>query len=543
MRRLLSSLATWILLCVFPGLPGGAAAGLFSSLLEGEPPVRNAPLPLSARQREAHTGDLDAMRAQKTIRVLTTFNRTDYFLHNGKACGFEYGLLQEYEKHLNRGRRRGELPVRLEWYPVPFDRLIPYLKEGRGDLVAAGMTVTQKRLREVDFTEPYLRAVDELLVAHEDVTGLNGTDDLAGRRVFVRPACSYHEHLQALNRGLAARGLPPIEVREVSNLLSDEDLMELVNAGTLEMTVVDGHVARLWARVLPHIRVHEQVKVNRNGRIAWMVRKDCPRLKASLNAFIRENRQGTLLGNILFARYFDNVQWVSNPLGREQLENLCTYAPLFRKYGERYGIDWRLIAAQAYQESGLDHEKRSPAGAVGIMQVLPSTGRDHRIRIPDVRDPESNIHAAVKYLALMRDSYFNGDDVDPRARMRLALAAYNAGPGNIIRARRKTESLGYDKGRWFRNTEVGTLLTVGREPVRYVSNINKYYLSYIMAAEILRMRDTDREGLRELVRPASPPPSPTDPFGGGVTSPGFGFFSPAQARAGSPLQRCASIRP
>ncbi len=130
------------------------------------------------------------------------------------------------------------------------------------------------------------------------------------------------------------------------------------------------------------------------------------------------------------------------------------------------------------------------------MQVLPSTARDHRIRIPDVHDPENNIHAAVKYLAMLRDSYFSGPDTDPKALMRLALAAYNAGPARIRKARKKAEELGYNKGRWFRNTEYGTLVTVGNEPVRYVSNINKYYLSYIMADEILRQRGMKKKSLQ-----------------------------------------------
>jgi len=497
---------------------------VFSLLFEGKHTVQDPSLPLSTRHREVHTGDLDTMVERKTIRVLTTFNMTDYFLHNGRACGFEYNLLQEYEKHLNRGKKRKELRVRLEWYPVPFDRLIPYLNEGKGDLVAAGLTITENRLREVDFTRPYLRTVDEVVVAHKDVKGLNGIMDLAGRDVFVRPACSYHEHLRALNRRLAAAGRPQVRILEVSNLLSDEDILEMVNAGTLEMTVVDSHVARLWARVLPNIRVCNRVKVNENGQIAWMVRKDSLRLKKSLNDFIKKNKQGTLLGNILFTRYFDNVQWVSNPLCREQMESLSTYAPLFKKYGKRYGIDWRLIAAQAYQESGLKHDQRSHAGAVGIMQVLPSTGRDHRIRIPDVYDPENNIHAAVKYLALMRDTYFHGKDIAPQARMRLSLAAYNAGPGKIIRARRKAEALGYDNGRWFQNTEYGTLLTVGREPVRYVSNINKYYLSYVMADEILRLRGNKKESIQKDTQPLPPglPFRPANhPAGDGASIGGF----------------------
>jgi membrane-bound lytic murein transglycosylase MltF len=490
---------------------------------EGKHSGQGTFLPLPTRLHELHTGDLDTMMERKTIRVLTTFNMTDYFLHNGRARGFEYNLLEEFEKYLNRGRKGKELKVRLEWFPVPFNRLIPYLQEGRGDLVAAGTTITENRLQAVDFTLPYLRAVDEIVVTHKDVQGLNKIEDLAGRDVFVQPDGSYHEHLRALNQRLVDDGKTPIRILEVSNLLSDEDILELVNAGTLKMTVVNSHLARLWARVLPDIRVHENIKVNENGRIAWMVRKNSPLLKKKLNGFIQSHKQGTRLGNILFTQYFNNVKWISNPLCREQLDNLSTYAPLFKKYGKKYGIDWRLIAAQAYQESGLKHERRSKAGALGVMQVLPSTARDHRIRIPDITDPENNIHAAVKYLALLRDDYFNGPDIVPQARMRLALAAYNAGPLKIIKARRKTEALGYDKGKWFQNTEYGTLLTVGREPVRYVSNINKYYLSYVMAAEILRLRGAEKENIQEDTRPfLSGLPFPTDDlFSGGVYSGGF----------------------
>jgi membrane-bound lytic murein transglycosylase MltF len=214
-----------------------------------------------------------------------------------------------------------------------------------------------------------------------------------------------------------------------------------------------------------------------------MVRKNNPELKKSLNQFLSRHKEGTLLGNIFFKRYYKDMRWIKNPLSRESLEKFEQYRVWARKYGELYDIDWLLIGALAFQESGFDHSVRSRVGAVGLMQILPSTAADKQIAVGDIHLPENNIHAGVKYLALLRDLYFNDPEMDPVERIRFALAAYNAGPARMKRIRKLAAEMGYDPNRWFQHCEIAALRIVGRETVRYVRNINKYYVSYTLAVQ------------------------------------------------------------
>jgi membrane-bound lytic murein transglycosylase MltF len=153
-----------------------------------------------------------------------------------------------------------------------------------------------------------------------------------------------------------------------------------------------------------------------------------------------------------------------------------------------------LVAAQAYQESGLDHSKRSRAGAVGVMQVLPTTAASRQVGIPDIDDLENNIHAGVKYLHFLAEHYFNDPEMDALNRGLFTFAAYNAGPTRIQRLRREAKQRGLDPNRWFENVEVVVAEQVGSEPVRYVSNIYKYYVAYKLEEENFKRRQRLLEG-------------------------------------------------
>ncbi|MFO7983126.1 MAG: transporter substrate-binding domain-containing protein [Desulfuromonadales bacterium] len=436
--------------------------------------------PLGKHLDETFTGDLPEIIERKHLRVLTNFNRTNFFLHNGQLYGFEYSLMKEYEKFLNSSIGRRELGLTVEFVPVERDRLIPDLLEGRGDIAAAGLTITPQREKRVDFTRPYLRGIDEVVVTHRKVKGIESVEDLSGREVFVRSSSSYRESLAGLNREFKKRGLDPVEIVKAGETLETEDILELVNSGAVEITTADSHLADIWSKVFDDIRVHPDVAVRTGGEIAWMVREDNPELKASLNRFLKNYTQGSLMGNIYFNRYFQGTQWITNPLSA--LQDDAPYIDLFKKYGKEYGFDWRLLLALGYQESGLIHQRTSHAGAVGIMQIRPSTARDPNVGIDDVSSLEKNIHAGVKYLAFLRDRYFDSPGIQKRQQVRFSLAAYNTGPRRIMEARQKAEKMGRDPDKWFRNVEIAVLGLVGQEPVRYVSNINKYYIIFSRAA-------------------------------------------------------------
>ncbi len=428
--------------------------------------------------RDAFLGDLPKIRKRGVLRALVAPSRTDCFLDGARPRGIFVDLLEPYRKSLNKGLKRRDLQVVIKYVIVPFHDLIPALLEGRGDVVVANLTITPEREAKVAFAHGETNSVDELLVVHKDVAGIESLNDLAGRTVQVLAGSSYASHLRALSERLVATGAAPVNVVEADPYLATEDLLELTNAGVIDVTVADDYRARLWARVLPDIVVREDVKVNTAGTIGWAVRKENPQLLKSLQAFAAKVRAGSLLGNTLLKRYYGNTKWIKNPTSKKAQAKLERLIVLFKRYGAKYGFDWIALAAQGYQESTLDHSVKSPAGAVGVMQLLPSTAKDKNVGIADISSVENNIHAGAKYLAFVRERYFSDPALREEDRVAFSWAAYNAGPRKVKRMREKTAKLGLDPNRWFGNVEHGALAVVGQETVRYVRNIYKYYVTY-----------------------------------------------------------------
>jgi membrane-bound lytic murein transglycosylase MltF len=462
--------------------PGGSGSGAAEE--SGEPETLSF-----ARARRPFFGDLGEIRERRFLRALVSYSKTTFFHDGPEARGFEVEMLRKYEGFLNQGVDDPYDKVRVVFIPTPFDRLLEELEAGRGDLAAAGLTLTAARREEAAFTAPYLTNIRELVVSGPDTPELDSLDDLAGRRVVVRAGSSYVGHLLALSERLEAAGREAIRVEEADPRLVTEDLLEMVNSGALELTVADSHIAGAWAEVLPAITVRQDLAIHTGGEISWAVRRGAPDLLASLDAFVAGHKKGSLLGNIFFKRYYGASKWVGNPLAADEAARLREHIALFQEYAGRYGIDWLALAAQAYQESGIDQGKRSGAGAVGVMQLLPSTAADKSVGIPDIEDLENNIHAGAKYLAFLRDRYFDDPAIEPAARLDFAWAAYNAGPARVRGLRRRAEERGLDPNRWFAHVEKIAAEEIGRETVDYVANINKYYLAYRLQFEAAQRRE------------------------------------------------------
>ncbi|HHJ17779.1 MAG TPA: lytic transglycosylase F [Gammaproteobacteria bacterium] len=435
-------------------------------------------------------GDLPEIRKRKVLRALVTYNRTDFFFYQGGTRGIQVEFLNEYVKYLNKGVKREENRVHVTYIPVSFNELIPALRAGRGDIAADFLTITAAREKQVSFITGGDWKISELVVSNKAAGKLESIEALSGKPVYVLNGSSYIEHLEALNREFRKQKLAPVKIRPVDAHLLSEDILEMVNSGTLRITVVDDYIARLWKKVLPGIRVHDDLAISTGNRVGWAVRKQNPALLESLNNFSRKIKKGTLLGNMLFKRYYKDTRWIKNPTGKTELKKLSALTALFEKYGRKYGFDsWALIA-QAYQESGLDNNRRSARGAVGIMQILPSTAADRNVNIKNVRQLENNIHAATKYLAFLRERYFSDPGITPENRLAFTWAAYNAGPARINKMRARAKKMGLDPNVWFLNVELAVSKFVGREPVRYVAHVYKYYVAYKLAAEATGKKTT-----------------------------------------------------
>jgi membrane-bound lytic murein transglycosylase MltF len=441
---------------------------------------------------ERWNGDLDAiLRKRRVIRVLISYSKTSFAVVQGRPQGMEYELLHDYEKFLGAKLRRHTIKPLVVFIAVPRVQLIPLLIEGKGD-IAAGLAVTPEREKLVSFTFPYIKDVREVVVTGKEVNGLSSLDDLSGRTVHIVAGSGYVEMLREVNQQLRQTGLKPVRIVQADKVLETEDLLEMVNSGIFKMTVVDEYIADLWKGLLPGIVVLKDILPDKGVNIAWVVRKENPQLLTSLNEFIKTKAsQGPMLSDVLLAKYYGNTKWVRNPLAKSERRKLVRYETYFKKYARIYGFDWLKIAAMAYQESHLDGNVQSRAGAVGVMQMLPETA--HQVGIRNIYNEKNNIRAGVKYLAHLRDTYFKDPRISPADKVDFALAAYNAGPVRIEELRKKATELGLDPNKWFFNVERVALREIGQETVQYVANIYKYYIAYKSAESIIREKRRRRQ--------------------------------------------------
>jgi membrane-bound lytic murein transglycosylase MltF len=432
------------------------------------------------------------------IYVLTVYDKTNFFIDDqGHYRGFEYDILKGFEKTINKGKKLSQQHY-LVFVPMRFEDILPALAEGRGDIGAANFTVTAAREKIVDFANPYLTDVKEIVIVNKDASGIESIDDLAGRSLYVLAGSSYVGHLKALNKRFASQGLDAMKIVEADPDLDHADILELVNSGIIDLTVADEHVAKAWSSVFPNVIVKTDIAVSRGGNIAWAIRKNIPTFKASVNAYVKKIKIGTLLGNMAFNNYYMSRKWVRNPNEPQERVKLEKVVKYMKKFADRYDWDWVAIAAQGYQESQLNQSKVSSSGAVGIMQLLPSTAAHAPIGIRNITKAENNIHAGVKYMNYVLNRYFNDPAIAPADRIDFAWAAYNAGPARIQGLRRRAEKRGFDPNRWFNNVEHMAAESIGRETVDYVANINKYYIAYRFALEREEQRSKARA--QEAVR-------------------------------------------
>ena len=432
---------------------------------------------LTGHKEKLQLGDLDAMKKRGVLRVLTRNNAINYWLYRGREVGFEYDMVKALADKLG---------LRLEMViPPRREDLIPWLQQGRADLIAAGLTDIAKRRAEVDFSPPTMQ-IQQILVMPSG-TAIHGIKDLAGQRIFVRASSSYAEQVKKLSKTLAK----PIEIVSIDE---DEEFEEIVNKvalGKYSLTVLDSNLADFALASRPQLVKGPALTETQN--LAWAMRKNSPKLMLALKRFLTNGdyKPHGLMYNILKRRYFgkrsrQRAQKSATPVNAGGA--ISPYDALLKKYAQQYHLDWRLLAAQMYQESRFNKDTKSWVGALGLMQIMPQTAAE--LGVGDPRVPENSVKGGAKYMRKLIDRY------DPtlahKDRLRFALAAYNAGPGHLADARRLAAKLKLNDKRWFGNVEKAMLLLShpqyarharygyvrGQEPVHYVSEIQTRFEAY-----------------------------------------------------------------
>lgn len=425
------------------------------------------------------TGDFDKMLEHRRIRVLVPPSRTLYFSDKGRERGVTGDTVRDFERYLNKkyAGKLGKRPLTVFIVPRTRDALLTDVANGIGDIAAGDITVTNERLKTVAFVAPEEEPrVSEILVTGPNAPTVGVIDDLAGKTVHVRKASSYHESLLSLNERFKKDRKVPVKIILVPDALEDEDLMEMLNAGLFEFLVVDDWIAKMWAQILPKIKVRKDIVLRSGGRTGWAIRKGSPKLEVEIRDFYRNYLKKHGLIQSRLAQYHKRIKQIKNPTGTAEWKRFEQTIALFEKFGQKYQFDPLMLAAQGYQESTLDQSKRSPIGAIGIMQIMPATGAS--LNVGNITETEPNIHGGAKYMGLLVTRYFPDSRFDEKDRTLFAFASYNAGPGKISKMRKLAQNRGLDPNKWFNNVEVVTAEKIGLQTTIYVRNIYKYYVAY-----------------------------------------------------------------
>ncbi len=471
-----------------------ALAGLAALPAIAQAPAAKQPRQLNLEQK-AWKGDFDQMLERRQIRALVPYSRSLYYVDKGRERGLTAELLRDYERYVNKkyAQQLGKRPLTVYIIPVTRDKLLSGLAEGKGDIAAGNLTATDERRKLVDFIAPSdgRKPVRELIVSGPKAPQVANLDDLADKTIHVRQASSYYESVLALNKRLQAERKKPVRIAELPGALEDEDVLEMLNAGLLDFAVVDDWKAAMWAQVLPKIKIREDLVLRAEGYTGWAVRKDSPKLVESgtdfYNTFIK--KQGLVAARL--AQYHKRIKQIKNNAEGAEAKRFEATVKLFEKYGAQYGFDPLMLAAQGFQESQLNQDAKSHVGAVGVMQLMPATGKE--LAVGDIHQIEPNIHGGAKYMDQLLTRYFPDAKFSETDRPLFAFASYNCGPGNVSKMRKLAEQRGLDPNKWFNNVEIVVSEKIGIETTTYVRNIYKYYAAYrlVMTAQQEQVKARD----------------------------------------------------
>jgi peptidoglycan lytic transglycosylase F len=403
------------------------------------------------------------------IRLITNLSETTYHLYNNTPMGFEYELASKYADFLN---------VDLDVVTPGWNNLFSYLETGRGDFIAAGLTITKQRLENVNFSIPYL-TVQQRLVYHNDRQKIEILEGLAGKTIHVRRGTSYHNRLRTLRKqGIIFNYI-------LHNNTATKEFIRMIADKEIEYTIADSNIAYLNRRYHPNIRVG--ISLEQKESHGWAIKKKDVELQKSMNRFLAQaQKDGTL--NKLYNKYYDNIadfDYYDIKIFHQRIEKrLPKYKDIIIKQSERYHLDWKIIAAITYQESHFQPLARSYTNVRGLMQVTLDTARE--MGITNRLDPYQSIMAGSKYLNKLYNRF---DDInDHYQRLLFSIASYNIGYYHVRDAQNIAELKGVDKNDWHAIKTILPLLTKrkyykatkygyarGYETVNYVTKILTYY--------------------------------------------------------------------
>lgn len=412
--------------------------------------------------------DLEEIKKDGILKALVVYSSTSYFLYKGQPMGFEYEMLQRLAKHLD---------LKLEIVVSDnLDTQFEVLNRGDVDLIAHGMTITNQRKWEVDFTE-HLFLTKQVLVQKKpdnfrtiswsklQKQVIDDPLELIGDTVSIRKNSAYYERLLSLSNEMGGE----IFIDTLDSKLSTGEIMDMVAEGKIKYTIADENLARINATSNPILKI--DVPISFSQRIAWVTRKKSVNFKKAIDEWIINQRKITDYF-VIYNKYFKNKRFFKRRIKSEyySLKNnqISEYDDLIKKYTKKLGWDWRLLTAQIYQESKFDPNAESWTGAKGLMQIMPPTAKE--LGIKDATDPVQSIRGGTTYLSQIYDRFEDiPNEID---RIKFTLASFNCGYGHLRDAQRLAEANQLNPLIWEDNVDKMILA------LRFPKNYNKDFIKY-----------------------------------------------------------------
>jgi membrane-bound lytic murein transglycosylase MltF len=417
------------------------------------------------------TGDFDGMFTRGRIRMLVPYSRSLFYVEEGKSHGLTADLARDFETYLNNKHAKALAgrKITVTVIPTTRDRLLSDLVDGKGDISGGNLTATGSRMRIVDFVAPTETApAQELLVSGPNAAAVATVDDLSGKRVNVRQASSYLESLEALNERFSGASKPSMRLVTMPDALEDEDVLEMLNAGLFDYTVVDSWKANLWAETLPRIKVHENIALRTGGTIGWAIRKQSPKLQAELDGFYKTASQQGLIAARL-TRHRERLREIKNS-SDTTASHFDQKLALLKQYGKQYPFDPLMLVAEGFRESHRD----AGAGLAAAGTPTPPTS---------AAEVDANVQAATKYIDQIMATSFADAKFSELDRSLFTFASYKVSPEKIAGLRQEAAKRGLDPNQWFNNVEQVSAEKLGLETTAYIRNVLKYGVASKIAME------------------------------------------------------------
>lgn len=425
------------------------------------------------------SGSYSEMIQRGEIRVAVPYDRTIYINDKGTPRGLSVEIAKGLGKWINakhatqlRGRA-----VTIKLVPTMSAELLTSLTSGHADIALGDIGLYEPIPNSQDLIINHAsEGEQEVLVTGPSSPPLQKMTDLSGQTVYGSRNTNFHTTLSTLNKELRRDGKLPVNLISPLGDLDDEDLLEMLNAGLISYVIVGDWKFKLWQSIYKNIVMHEDLAAKDAGWVGWVVRANNQDLNDDLRGFYQSDDFVKSRTAFRQEDYKEHLKGLKDPIDKTAWARFESMKPLFDRYGAEYKLNPLFIASLGFQETLLNQNAVSAVGAIGVMQLMPATGMS--LGVGDIHLLDPNIHAGADYMSQLISKYFPDAQFDGNNRSLFAVASYNIGPNNVAKARDQAKQFGFDPDRWFGNVEFIATERMGYEPMIYVRNVYKYYMSY-----------------------------------------------------------------